>query len=307
MPRSASVALVAALLIATGVAFAFAEKLKLTPSPILGTRVTKTFSPVCGCATASASIRFRLRQADTLDVEIVRDDEVVRRLAVALRYPRGPVEFVWDGRDASGTVLPDGTYRPRVRLREGRRTIVLPNPIRLDTTPPVFEAVVADPPAFSPDGDGRRDSLVVAYRLNEPAQVSLLVNGIRRIVKRGTKAETTVHWNGRVRGQPLRRGTHRAVLSAVDAAGNGARSAPVTFVVRSVSLGRIRIAAVAGRVFAVRVSSDAERVRWRIGGKAGIVAPGTLRLRAPSAPGTYTLYVAANRGSARATVVVRLP
>ena len=42
-------------------AFVYTEKLKLTPSPILGTRVDKVFSPVCECETDTATISFRLR------------------------------------------------------------------------------------------------------------------------------------------------------------------------------------------------------------------------------------------------------
>ena len=53
--RWLALATIGGLLAATAAAFAITERLKLTPSPILGTRVSKTFSPICRCATGSAS------------------------------------------------------------------------------------------------------------------------------------------------------------------------------------------------------------------------------------------------------------
>ena len=71
MSRFVPVALVAALLIATGLAFVVTERLKLTPSPILRTEVTKIFSPVCECETDVATIGFHLRERDTVDLYII--------------------------------------------------------------------------------------------------------------------------------------------------------------------------------------------------------------------------------------------
>src|SRR5262249_56260738 len=63
--RFAPAALVAALLVATAAAFAYTERLKLTPTPIRGTRVApKLFSPVCECETDTTRIAFRLRKHD---------------------------------------------------------------------------------------------------------------------------------------------------------------------------------------------------------------------------------------------------
>jgi hypothetical protein len=78
-------------------------------------------------------------------------------------------------------------------------------------------------------------------------------------------------------------------------------------VIRYVSLGRDRIVVGAGERFAVRVSADAERVRWSLGGRSGFAAPGTLRLRAPLQKGQFTLTVTAAGHSARAAVFVREP
>ena len=140
MGRYAPAALVAALLVATALAFAYTEQLKLTPSPIIRTTVTKVFSPVCRCETGTAAVAFSLRTADRVEIDIVRGrSDVVRRLIVDRAYPKGRLEVTWNGRDDTGDVVPEGAYKPRVKLARQHRTIVLPNVIRVDATAPVVQ------------------------------------------------------------------------------------------------------------------------------------------------------------------------
>ena len=89
-----------------------------------------------------------------------RDERAVRRL-VDRELGAGPVRLRWDGRDDDGEVVPEGSYTPRIRLPDEQRLIEMPNPIRVDTTPPrVLEATVA-PRRFSPDGDRRLEKVTV--------------------------------------------------------------------------------------------------------------------------------------------------
>jgi len=308
LARFAPAALVAALLAATALAFVYTESLKLTPSPILGTRVLpKAISPVCACPTDSAVIAFRLREADVIGVEIIDGGgNVVRHLVRRQRVQRGAVSFVWNGRSDVGVALPEGSYRPRIKLRQQRRTIVLPNPIRIDTTPPVIAMTRLVPRVFSPDGDARADRVVVGYRVDEPSRVSLYVDGERAVLKKGQKTEGTIDWFGRSNGVPLPQGPYELRLGAVDIAGNegrGTRSKVV--VIRYVALGRTSIVAAPGGRFAVLVLTDAARVTWKLGARTGVARPGTLRLRAPLQAGRFTLTVTANGRSARAAVFVR--
>ncbi len=308
MARIAPVALVAALLVATGLAFVYTESLKLTKSPIVGTRVLpKVISPVCACPTDSAFISFGLRDADVLDAEIIdARGNVVRSLADGEPQPRGPVRLVWDGRNDAGAVVPEGSYRPRIKLRRQHRTIVLPNPVRIDTTPPAVAMTYLAPRLFSPDGDGRKDRVAVEYRVDEPARVSLYVDGVRTVLKKGRATEGTIVWSGRNDGEPLPQGAYALSLGAVDLAGNESRKGRARVVViRYVALGRDRIETTPGGSFAVLVRTDASRVTWQLGARTGIARPGTLRLRAPLQPGRYTLTVSANGSSARAAVIVR--
>ena len=303
--------LVVALLAATAAAFALTQGLKLEKSPIFGTDVQPVFSPVCkpGCERETALIEFKLRKADQLDVSIVQGGEVVRTIERRAAYAKGFVSIAWDGRDDAGRVLPEGEYQPRIHVRSERQTITLPNPIRLDVTPPVVQDVRVSRRVISPDGDGRRDRLTVSYRLSEEGRGALIVDGRRQGL--GTlfpRTEERIVWNGKSRGQPVDAGRHLLQLVAVDPAGNrSGRTAPVAVTVRYVALGRNRIPVAAGARFAVRVSSDAERVRWTLGGRSGFAPPGTLRLRAPLQKGRFTLTVSANGHTARAAVFVREP
>ena len=78
---------------------------------------------------------------------------------------RGRHAFFWNGRDKAGRLVPEGKYRPKVELGNADRTIVLPNPIRVDVTRPVVKVVSIRPRVISPDGDGRGDVARVRYRV----------------------------------------------------------------------------------------------------------------------------------------------
>lgn len=307
MGRYAPAALVAALLVATALAFAYTEQLKLTPSPIIRTTVTKVFSPVCRCETGTAAVAFSLRTADRVEIDIVRGrSDVVRHLIVDRAYPKGRLEVTWNGRDDTGDVVPEGAYKPRVKLARQHRTIVLPNVIRVDATAPVVQLARLSPRVFSPDGDRRADRVVVAYRVSEPARVALWVDGSRAVLKKGQKTKGTIDWFGTRDGASLPQGSYRLELEAVDLAGNvSPRTKPKNVIVRYVALGRKRIEVPAGGRIAVLVLSDAARIDWKLGARTGSARPGTLRLRAPFQPGRFTLTVTANGHSARAAVIVR--
>ncbi len=299
--------LVVALLAATAAAFALTEVLKLQKSPITGTNVAPVLSPVCDCRTAEASIRFKLRERDVLDVSVIDGSgDVVATVVRGEAVPAGRVSLEWDGRDDAGNVLPEGDYRPRVHLREANFTIDMPNEMRIDVTAPVVESVTIPRRIFSPDGDGRADGVWATYRLDEEARGLLFVNGVRRVRTKFARTEGRLDWYGKVNGRALPAGVYRLAVSARDPAGNVARrTRPMPVVIRFVTLGRTRIETTEGDRFALRVSSDARTVRWRLGGRSGIATPGTLRLRAPRQKGRFTLVVSANGYSARAAVFVR--
>jgi hypothetical protein len=305
--RLAPLAVVLVLLGATAVAFGVTERLKLERAPIAAPEITEVFSPVSEGDKAEATIAFRLREAGRVSVSIVdADGDVVRRLVDRQRAAAGGrVETAWDGRDDDGALVSEGVYRPRLRLTRDRRELILPNPIRVDTTAPVITVVSAKPQFFSPDGDGRNDRVDVRYRLSEKANAMLLVNGVRRVRTRFRPTEGVIPWFGKVAGRSQRAGLYRLQLSAEDPAGNLAAPTKPDFVeISYVTLGRETIRAKARTRFGVRVTTDAARFSWRFAGAKGRARPGLLVLRAPRKAGSYRLFVEANGHAAKARVLV---
>lgn len=309
MSRLPQTLVVLALLGATAAAFAVTEHLKLERSPITGTRVDKVFSPVCECPHDFSVVSFILRRPETVTVRMLDSrGGVVRTLVEDRREVKGRVSYTWDGRDDLDRVVPEGIYRPRVELERNGRTIVLPNPMRVDTTPPVVTLVSVRPRIFSPDGDGRRDRVSARFRLEEKARPTLLVDGSQQALGRFGKRQGRLLWFGKIDGKPVRPGVYEIRLRAVDRAGNrSARTRGVPVRVRYVELGRDRVEVVAGERFSIFVSTDADRYRWLFAGKRGVRERRVLRLRAPETAGTYTLYVRVGTRADRAEVVVTEP
>jgi hypothetical protein len=298
--------IVLVLLGATAAAFAVTERLKLERSPVTGTRVDRLFSPVCECARDVAVISFVLRKRGQITVDLLDSQgESVRTLVRDRDEARGRVSYVWDGRDESGRVVAEGRYRPRVQIHEHGRTIVLPTPIRVDTTAPRIRFTEVSPRMFSPDGDGRNDRVTAKYAVNEVAQAMLLVDGRRRVLGRLRPRGGRLTWMGQVAGRPVPPGLYELRLRALDRAGNrSARTRAVQVRVRYVELARERVEVVAGRRFGVGVSTDARSYRWLFAGARGTSSSKVLVLRAPETPGTYTVYVRVGRWADRAEVVV---
>lgn len=75
-----------------------------------------------------------------------------------------PTSFVWNGRDESGSLLPDGQYSASLLVRYESGIVAQTDPIRiqLDGTPPRAQIAVLNR-VFSPNGDGNLD--VVRFRI----------------------------------------------------------------------------------------------------------------------------------------------
>jgi hypothetical protein len=214
----------------------------------------------------------------------------------------------WDGRTDSGGLSPEGVYHLRLRLADQRRTIQLPNDIRLDTTAPLLAQVVVRPDVFSPDGDGRADRVTARYRTSEEARAILFVDGRR--AARGIlreRRQAAIDWYGKVNGRRVRPGTHVLTLRAQDRAGNlSPPSTPTRVRLRYLELEPGPLRTQAGRRVRVPVDTDARTVRWRLAGRSGVAPARALLVRAPQRPGRFTLFVSAN-GRADSTVVVVRP
>jgi len=215
--RLPALLLVLGLLGGTAAAFAVTEGLKLQKSPILETKVSKVFSPVCRCRTQRAEITFRLREHDQMTLSI--EDAAGRSVRVLVdgrATPAGLHTYSWDGRLDDGRRAPDGAYRPQVELADADRVIRLPNRIVLDTRPPTVRALgVRIGPRL----------VLVRYRVDEPARGLLLVGGhtvvrTHRVLLQATLQVSRAFLRRARLAGPL-------ALSAEDLAGNVAAPVPL--------------------------------------------------------------------------------
>ena len=205
--------------------------------------------------------------------------------------------------------MPEGIYRPRVQLQRNGRTIVLPNPIRVDTTAPVITLVRAFPRVFSPDGDGRRDRVSVTYRIDERARAVMLVDGRQRVQSKFRRLQGKLVWFGRVNGRTVAPGVYEIRLRAADRAGNRShadacrdRPRPVRRALTGADRGRRRQALLGSGPHRRRLVPLAlRREAWRR------YSAQVLVLRAPETPGAYSLYVTVGGRAARAAVDVVPP
>ena len=292
--------LVVGLLGGSAAAFAVTERLKLERSPIFGTQIGKVVSPDSG---RRVPIDFRVRKADDLSVAIVDgSDQVVRALVPSHHVRPGPQQLTWNGRDDSGSPVPDGIYRPRVHLAGEHRTILLPNQIAVDTKVPHISLTRTSLKVVSPDGDAIDDYLTVFFHTSEPARAVLYANG-RKVVKLKSFSARSLKW-GKRNGMPTKPGVYRLWLRAIDAAGNlGPRTPTFTMQIRYIELRRNVIRTRAKENITVRVSTDARFYSWRIGSRHGRVRNRRLSIAA-GAPGRYELVVSEHGHKARALVVV---
>jgi hypothetical protein len=291
---------VLALLGCTAAAFAVTESLKLERSPVFDTAVDKVVAPD-STGHATAGIGFALRKPDRVTVEIVNGSgDVVRTLVRNRPSRRGKQQLTWDGRSDAHEVVPDGTYRPRVHLAREHRTILMPNPIRMDATPPLIRLVSVRPRVLRPDTGG---ALVrVRYQTSERAQAIEYVDGDRRQTVRRYVRAGKLDWRGK-RVRSLAAGPHRVRLRALDFATNlGPPSRALTFVVRYIELRPHIVRVRTGRRFGFRVL-NATSYSAHLGSLHVRRSGPLLILRAPK-PGRYVLRVNSNGHVAKAVVVV---
>ena len=302
MGRILPTVVVLALLGCTAAAFAVTENLKLEKSPISRTSVDKVVAPD-SLSHKTASIQFVLRKPGRLTVEIVNGSgTVVRTLARSRPANRGAQLFNWNGRGDNAEVVPDGTYRPRVHLSAEHRTILLPNPIRMDASAPVIALVSVRPRVLAPFA--RRHNFVrVHYRTNEFAQALLYVDGepkthVKRFLRHGKFS-----WGPKA-ARYLSAGQHRIRLRSIDGATNvGPPSRALTIVVRDVEVRPLLVRVRAGRRFGFRIL-NAQRYAVHLGSLHKQRSGPLLVLRALKQPGRYVLRVATVGHVARAAVVV---
>jgi len=296
------------LLVATAAAFAITEHFKLIRTPVFDAHVSKRLSPVCGCAESKATITLQLRHRDrvTLTIQDSRGDTVAT-LASGRPEPKAQVlTFPWNGKTDSGSVAPDGVYRPQIHLADARWTILFPNRIVLDTTPPKVRSASVQHRVLLAGGS---HAVAIHYVLGERAHAAVYLGGNRLIRSRRRESRGVLKWKGRGAGGkslPARR--YVLSVGAIDLAGNatppaGQKEVVVRLVYIEVTphVARVR----AGARFSLRVETAAQQYGWRFAGQHGTAEGSVLRLRAPAKKGTYRLVVTEDGHKAVAIVKAR--
>ncbi len=147
----------------------------------------------------------------------------------------------WDGRDASGTPVADGTYAYRIDAVDpwtnaGSRT----GSIRVDTAAPSLE--IATPAAdtvtrFSPNGDGYRDTTGLTASTSEGGSILVHIRDeggtvVRSYSVSAGSAAVAVTWDGKGNdGRVVADGPYDVRLTPRDAAGNTGTGVTRSFVV----------------------------------------------------------------------------
>lgn len=147
--------------------------------------------------------------------------------------PGAPIIF--DGKDTSGSSLGDGAYRGVLFAEySAGQSVEVPSALfTIDTRPPRAIAW-SNRTVFSPDGDGRRDTVTfVQTTSREVAWGAVIQDSAGREIRRYEfeGAATDVEWDGRDEaGEPVEDGEYFYRIESVDEAGNP--SEPVTTSVR---------------------------------------------------------------------------
>lgn len=74
-------------------------------------------------------------------------------------------QYVWDGRNNSGVVVPDGNYGLKIRFVNPETIFIFDNGIIVKTTYPEIEMISASPNPFSPNDDGYQDVQTIRYNV----------------------------------------------------------------------------------------------------------------------------------------------
>jgi flagellar hook assembly protein FlgD/outer membrane protein OmpA-like peptidoglycan-associated protein len=115
--------------------------------------------------------------------------------------------FVWDGRDETGALVRDGQYRYEVESTDGagNRTAAGPLVVTVETEKH-FVKLGADTLAFSPNGDGKKESIRLETQVQQPERVKSWELVVVRDLPQGSVEESQVQQGGQESGaQPVRK------------------------------------------------------------------------------------------------------
>lgn len=226
-PRRAAAILFALFVVATGGAFFVTQRLKRSTPIVTRVFFYQWIGPKCHCAKNHVTLRFDLPEAQRVTVSLVnRDGEVVKTFADDRFLSKGTHPYVWYGRGDDGVVVPDGTYRMRVGLREEGRSITAPRVLRVDTRAPRPRIVAVTPPTVVPGSSSRRGRVRIRFvgPATPPPEFAVWRTDSGKAQQvagfPGRRGRQTATWDGLVNGEPAPEGSYAFSVTVQDKAGN---------------------------------------------------------------------------------------
>jgi subtilisin family serine protease/flagellar hook assembly protein FlgD len=215
----------------------------------------------------------------TAAVRVEREDGTPVRELFAGPIDAGPASFSWDGLEAEapdgpdgvGPAAPDGWYRFRADLEgPAGRTVTLTAPVGVSAA---LASTAVKPATFSPDGDGRYETVRVSWQLEAPAHVTVTVldgsgRNVRTLIDGSRPAgPDSVVWDGRIGSRLGAVGRYTVAVAAATDFGTFELRREVTLDLR----GMVATGLGAGAVYPVRDGyRDTVALRFRLPGRATV-------------------------------------
>jgi hypothetical protein len=230
-----------ALVLATFGAFFVAQRLKATPSVVGEFRRTPFFSPNHDGRFDRATVRFEIRKRGRVSLAVVDadGDEVKTLIDDDTFLPYREIRARWDGTNDDGDRVPDGNYRYRITLADQGRNVVIPESVRLDTTPPRPRVTSIGPakdtvprPELLPIPGGG-EAVVHVFAPGQKKKILLFKTAPGPIRQVGPPVPlddgaTEWRWSGQTEtGRPVSPGTYLVAIQVRDQAGNIGTSPPL--------------------------------------------------------------------------------
>jgi hypothetical protein len=211
------------LVIATVGAFFVIQRLKRATPVATRIHLPRYLSPNGDGRFDRAVVRFRLPKADdrvTVSITDANGDEV-RRLADR-RLRKGRHKFIWNGRDGSASIVPDGFYYLRVVLNGEGRGSFSRNGVEVITKRPHAKLVSVAPAHIPP---GARQGVTI--RFLGPSKPAALISvyrtdsGAPKLVSRfdAPLGSQSALWDARIGGRPAPPGTYAFGVTVQNVAG----------------------------------------------------------------------------------------
>ena len=151
---------------------------------------------------------------------------------------KSPQEFSWDGKDNQGNVVPDGDYTYTLLGKDRAGNVAQSTPLKITVSTVAGKmSLTASNPAFSPNGDGSKDTTDLMPNLSDPVGLTGWKIDIAapakpdRVLRSWTGQGTppqSVTFDGKDNdGQLLPDGTYTALLSGSYDNGNITQSEPL--------------------------------------------------------------------------------